>query len=284
MEKKLLVTISEDKAAHLSVHFIGQFVENKRDLAITLFYTAPKAEGSLPPSTFEEKISTERLQEYYMAKGRKAVEDAEKELLAYGFSREQITQKLIHRKFGKIMDIVQEAEKGLYDVVLLGRRGLSLFEELFSPSVTKEILEHPITVPIWICRNPKDKKDIAVCFDGSEPSERCLEHILFMFQGEPKHTLDVFSVIEPEKDMEELYSKVKHIVDLVGFDVNRLNFKPIKNGKPASLLIKHVKDRYGMVACGRTGKGSGLFGKLFMGSVSYELFRSLRDTTLCITR
>lgn len=284
MEKKLLVTVSEDKAAHFSIHFLGAFMENKQAIDITLFYTAPRAAGVGPATTLEEKLSMERMEEFYVNRGKKALAEAEKELLGYGFKKDQIKTKLVVRKFGKILDIIQEAEKGLYDAVLLGRRGLSLFEELFDQSVTKELLDHAITVPVWICRKPTNKNDIAVCFDGSEPSQRCLEHIAFMFKDEPKHRVVVITVTEDPKEIDELKSLIDKITKETGFDENRLNFNIIRGGRPVSMLLKAVKEDFGMVACGRSGKGTGLLGKIFMGSVSYELYSSLKDTTLCITR
>ncbi|MFN3534627.1 MAG: universal stress protein, partial [Desulfatiglandales bacterium] len=217
-------------------------------------------------------------------RGKKALAEAERELISFGFKKEQLTQKLVVRQFGKIMDIIQEAEKGLYDAVLLGRRGLSLFDELFDQSVTKEILDHAITVPIWICRKPNNHNDIAVCFDGSYPSIRCLEHIMFMFKHEERHNIVALIVSDQEAEVQELTSKIEDLLGATAFNKDRIHTKILK-GRPAPSILKEIRDNpYGMVACGRSGKGRGLLGKIFMGSVSYELYKSLRDITLCISR
>jgi nucleotide-binding universal stress UspA family protein len=284
MEKKLLVTVSEDKAAHYSVHFLGKFMENKGDFRITLFYTAPAPFGQEPAGSFEEQASLERLKDYYMQKGRQAFSDARRELVAYGFASEKIEEKLQIRRFGKIHDIIQEAETGLYDAVLLGRRGLSFFEELLDQSVTKEILDHAVTVPLWICRDVGDKKHILVCFDGSEPSIRVLEHILFIFSGQPNQRVTVLSAMDGDEE-EALRDTVIDLLEKTKFDNRRCEIKITKSKKPLSAILETIKkEDYGMVACGRSGKGKGLLSKFVMGSVSYELYKNLRDRTLCISR
>ena len=50
----------------------------------------------------------------------------------------------------EVITIVRESEEGLYDAAVLGRRGLSWFEEMVSDSVSHRILWEELTFPICV--------------------------------------------------------------------------------------------------------------------------------------
>jgi len=283
MQKKLLLTVSENKAAHNSVHFLGKFLDKREDFAVTLFYTAPRPEGFGSTVSADDYQLNQKLQETYLAKGRQALDEAEKELISYGFKGEQIQKRLIIRQIGKIADILQEAQKGLYDAVLLGRRGLSFFDELLDSSLTREMLDYPTETPLWMCQGDVRKKSILVCYDGSEPSLRTLEHVAFVFQDQPNHSI-IIATVNDGKD-EPSFEGAQKILDQLSIKPERYQFKVLKGSRVLGVLLDEIKEGdYGMVATGRSGKGRGLLEKIFMGSISYGLYKSIKDRTLCIVR
>ena len=60
-------------------------------------------------------------------------------LLNAGFEEKNIRIKVIDQKSGVAKDIVDEANLG-YDIVVLGRRGLSGIQEFFLGSVSQKVL------------------------------------------------------------------------------------------------------------------------------------------------
>jgi len=283
MQKKLLLTVSENKAFHNSVHFLGKFLDKREDITVTLFYTAPRPEGFGGTGWVEEDQLNQRLRETYLTKGRQALDEAEKELISYGFKGEQIQKRLIIRQLGKIADILQEAQKGLYDAILLGRRGLSFFDELLNSSVTRCMLDYPIDTPLWMCQGHVGKKSILVCYDGSAPSLRALEHIAFVFQDQPKHSMVIATVNDGKE--KPAFEDAQKILEELTIPQERYQFKVLKGSRVLGVLLDEIKEGdYGMVVTGRSGRGRGLLEKIFMGSVSYGLYKSVKDRTLCIVR
>jgi nucleotide-binding universal stress UspA family protein len=190
-ERHLLVTVSEQESALYGVQFVGHFFSNKQGLKITLFFTAPK-----PPAlwegerTHESVRDSERQSKEYERQGQKALAAAKKALRTLGFGEEQIATKLVVRQQSKAMDIIREGEQGLYDAVVLGRRGLSWLEQVFDESTSKDLLEKELTFPLWLCRRPDlGRKNILLCMDGSEAAYRMADHVGYMLARDKDHEI-----------------------------------------------------------------------------------------------
>jgi len=289
MSRHLLITVSEQQSALYGIRFAGNLFSNKRDLNITLYYTIPRGPQVWSGERNHESVSEAELQaKKHEGRGRKALAAAKKELIKMGFDDEQIESKLHKRRFSKVRDIIQEGADGLYDAVVLGRRGLSWLLETFEESVTKKILEEKSNFPIWICRKPDtEKKGILVCVDGSEASMRIVDHVGFMLAGEKDQHVTLLSVKNPGKDLKDrMETSVKIARDLLidnGFPAEQIKSKIVEDSNVVRPILKEVKDGgFSAVAVGRTGSGQGLLGKLFMGSVSSRLFRELENVSLWI--
>lgn len=287
MEKHLLVTVSEQQSALHGVRFVGHFFSNKKEIKLTLFYTAPR-----PPAIWEGERTHDRLSEgeqqakQYEAKGRNALEEAKKVLTKLGFGQEQIGTKFQVRQRSKVMDIIQEGEKGLYDAVVLGRRGLSWLEAAFDESVTKELLEKRCNFPIWICRGPDlERMNVLLCVDGSEAAYRMADHVGFILGQEKKQEVALFVVKKPGAKVKEsgdsILSRSKEQLLSNGFPAEMAKTKVVESGNVAKAILKEAEQgRYAAVAMGRTGAGHALLGRIFMGSVSHALFQNLEKAAL----
>jgi nucleotide-binding universal stress UspA family protein len=77
------------------------------------------------------------------AKKRELIENAlagaKKDLLAAGFDADAIKIKMEAKKKGIAQDIAAEAQTG-YDVVVLGRRGISGIKEFFLGSISQKVI------------------------------------------------------------------------------------------------------------------------------------------------
>jgi len=291
VEKHLLVAVSEDKRALYGARFVGHFFSNKEGMKITLFYTTPK-----PPQLWENERSHETVAQQqeqarqYEKKGRRALESGRAELRAHGFKDEQLESKLLARRYSKVMDIVQEAHMGLYDAVVLGRRGLSWIEEAFEESVTKGILEQEFTFPIWMCRqHDLERRNVLVCVDGSDESLRIVDHVGFMLRDEPGHDVTLLMVDTGKsaegREPEAVLAKSRDTLLANGVPEERVRNLVLKGSNVIKTIKKEAEEgRYAVVAVGRTGAGQGLLQKIFMGSVSWGLFRELEGLTLWVSR
>jgi nucleotide-binding universal stress UspA family protein len=290
MERHLLLTVSELKSCVNGIRFLGRFFSNKEDMALTLFYAAPK-----PPAvwegerTYKRTVESEREAGKIEARARKVLADTGRELCRLGFREDQIRAKLQIRRFSKVMDIIQEGEKGLYDAVVLGRRGLSWLEEAFDESTSRGILQQRMTFPLWLSRNPDpERQNVLLCIDGSEPSYRMADHVGFILAPERSQKVTLLFVKKSGSSLKEsseaVLSKGKEHLLTNGFQEDLVSIKTLEAGNVVKTVLREAKEgRFAVVAMGRSGTGTGLLQKIFMGSVSDALFRELKKAALWIS-
>ena len=243
---------------------------------------------------WEEEHSRETLNETkkisasYEAKGRKALDDAKIELVKLGFNTDNIFTKFQSRKFSKIRDIINEGEKGHYDALVLGRRGLSWLEEAFDESTSKEFLLNKATFPIWLCRNSNtENKNVLICLDGSEASYRIADHVGYILGNDKRHGITILTIntrgkINKEKSDTIFANAIKHIT-ANGFSPDTVSTRFLTSDKTADNIIRIAKEgRFAAVAVGHDSKEQGFFRRLFSGSVCSRLSRELEKTALWI--
>ena len=76
----------------------------------------------------------------------KAVDRLEKA----GLDRDRISTKIRSREPSRASAIVDEARKGGYGTIVVGRRGLSRWEEFFMGRVSKKILQLANWNAVWV--------------------------------------------------------------------------------------------------------------------------------------
>ncbi len=281
MERHLLVTVSEKHDNLFGVQFLGAFFAQKETIEITLLYLTPK-----PPGRFEADRESELRSKKSEATGRKALDAVKGELLKLGFTDEQISTRLRARRLSKVSEIIQEGAEGKYDAVVLGRRGLSWLEQAFDESVTQTLFEQPWNFPIWLCRKPDSgRKDVLACVDGSDASQRMLDHVGFILGQAPEQDVTLLAVSRKgkvgDRAAEEILAGGRENLAADGVLSERIRFKVIPEANPGKAIIREAgSGRFAAVAVGRTGTGMGLLKKVFVGSVSRTLFWELEGASL----
>ena len=144
MDNKLLLGFDESENAMRAIDFIAKHFTT--DHEITLFYvltdyTVLCAMNSpeLAPYFLSQKNSFCMLEDKKKALINEAMQKAEKKLIDAGFDKKNINLKIENKKTGVARDLIAEAQSG-YDVVILGRRGLSGIKEFFIGSVSQKVL------------------------------------------------------------------------------------------------------------------------------------------------
>jgi len=281
MEKHLLVTMSEREDGLFGVRFVGNFFINKEGMKLTLLYTTPKVPG-LREIDRDSDLQARKSE----AKGRQALERAKALLLKTGFGPDQVITKLQGRRVSKVMEIIQEGAKGLYDVVILGRRGLSWLEQAFDESVTKDLMEKTCDFPIWVCRRPDlGRRNVLACVDGSPASHRMVDHIAHILDQEKQQAVTFLAVGKKgriaDKKTDTILADSRDMLVRRGFPYERIQLKRIEEGPISKIILKEADEwRFAAVAVGRTGTGQGLLKKIFVGSVSKSLFQELQGAAL----
>lgn len=270
MDRHFLVTISDQKSALYGARFVGDFFPDKTNIKSTLFYSAPQAN----PAADQEK----QLQ----AKGDDALKQAGAILEEKGFFKDNIIYKSQSQMFSKVADIILEGEKGSYDAVVLGRRGISILEEAFEESVSVKLFKEKASFPLWLCNTSEGVgKDVLLYLDGSPASFQMADHVGFILAESKQHHIDLLA---PESVFLEpsLMDQYIQILSRNNLDINRIRTQLPVSSDPAKQILKLTeKKAYASVALGRAGSQSdNMLSRLHTGPVCSVLFRQMKHASL----
>lgn len=284
MEKHLMVTVSEEKSCLYGARFAGSFFSDKQNIKATLFTTAPK-----PPAIWDNERSLEadikqqgQIQEIH-GQVRLALEGAKQVCTALGFPPENVNTKIQDRLFSKVSDIIQEGQRGMYDAVLIGRRGLSMIEKLFDESVSHELFQQPFTFPLWLCRSADPgRKNVLLYVDGSETSYRMADHVGFILNGETKHRVTIL-IMDKKENANRILAKTIEQLIYNGFPEELIEAMVVEKGNLARLILEEAdKKGYAAVALGRSGEETNPLKRIFKGEVCYALFKEIEGASLWV--
>jgi len=284
MQKHLLVTISDDIRILHGVRFVGSFIRDKTNVAVTLLYVSPRAE-SVGGDRLQRDLDKKNT-EIYRQRGETSLGVAQKILIEKGFSAENITSKFMFKQFGTVKDIIREAHAQSYDAVVLGKRGYAVFENIMKDSVSKAIMEKDIDFPIWICRRPEeDRRNVLLCVDGSEPSLRMADHVGFMLQLETEHRVTILHADTGEKNIDAMLHEAKDKLLTNGVETERISLQVIPSRGVVKTIIREAeKKAFAVVAVGRVGVKKGSLKEWLVGSRSMKLLEDLDKAVLWVSK
>jgi nucleotide-binding universal stress UspA family protein len=154
MSKKVMVAFDDSDNALRAVEYIAKLVA--KDCRITLFSVVPDTAAicemhgpELTPYFKAQQDSFCALEEKKKEILTAAQMKARKLLVDSGFKEDQILVKSGPKKKGIARDIAAEALAG-YDLVVMGRRGLSGIKEFFMGSISQKVLALALDVPILL--------------------------------------------------------------------------------------------------------------------------------------
>lgn len=289
MNKHLLLTISDDHSASSNLRFLRTFFPDICKITLTLFYVVPKP---MERDFGNKDHILDQIEENKLTKGNATLAKAKKDLeVMAGCNPEHIKTKIVHSRLGTVHEIIAEAHEGLYDAVVMGRRGLGWFEELFEDSVSHNILWEQISFPIWFCRYSPEKtrRNVLLCVDGSEESLRMADHVGFILGKETDHEVTMLYVQSKsgeEGSAKQIFKESEAMLTENSFPAKQINRQILPPGNIAkSIQAEAENGGYAVVAVGRRTGEEAHKRKLFLpGSVSVTLQRSLKDISLWISK
>jgi nucleotide-binding universal stress UspA family protein len=154
MGSKILVAFDDSINAMRAVQFVAETFapDNKITLLSVLQDTAAMCEMNSPeltPYFVSQQGSFCDLEDKKKSLVQDASQKAKSVLTDAGFKPQNITIKLITRKKGTAGDIVEEAKSG-YDIIVLGRRGISGVKEFLFGSISQKVLQLAKDVSVLI--------------------------------------------------------------------------------------------------------------------------------------
>jgi nucleotide-binding universal stress UspA family protein len=154
MSHRILIAFDDSENAMRAVAYVGRFLA--KDSRVTLFSVIPDTAALCD-------MNSPELTPYFKSQRDAfcALEDKKKEILTgaqlkartllvtYGFGEKQIQVKSETKKKGIARDIAAEAQLG-YDLIVVGRRGMSGIKEFLLGSTSQKILHLAQEVSILI--------------------------------------------------------------------------------------------------------------------------------------
>jgi nucleotide-binding universal stress UspA family protein len=154
MKKKILIAIDDSENAMRGVEFVAESFSSTHK--ITLFSVVLDTPAicdlnspSLTPYFMSQKAAFCELEDQKKELVSKAMKEARDILLKAGFEETNIAFKTDSKKKGVARGIVEEARSD-YDLIVLGRRGLSGIKEFFLGSISQKVLQSARGVSILI--------------------------------------------------------------------------------------------------------------------------------------
>ena len=154
MTQKLLIAVDDSENAQRAVEFVARSFSKDNHLTLLSIVLDTQSlckmdSPELTPLFRSQRSSFCILEDKKRELIREASKKAKEKLQAAGFSPDRIELKIENKKRGVARDILAEAEKG-YDLVILGRRGISGIQEFFMGSTSYKVFNGAKEISVLI--------------------------------------------------------------------------------------------------------------------------------------
>ncbi len=155
---RILACLDGSEESMLCLPHLADVVDNSRSLEITLFHAVRSFRSfrnfmrevfsSEGDKTAMEKIDEEL--DNAAAQMGPSFEKARATLISHGVDPARISEKIARGVSNSAQAIIDEAEKGGYDTIIVGRRGLSKVEEFIMGRVSSRVIHMVKDKTVWV--------------------------------------------------------------------------------------------------------------------------------------
>ena len=308
MEKKVLLAVDGSAASLSAADYLGLMeAAVLDDLWVTIFHVldqAPPAlrqEAALDPAAYNRLRALERR---IARRGQAVLDLARERLLAQGLAPERVQLKSHPRQAGLARDILFEAERGVYDAVVLGRRGLSKPHQTLAGSVTNKVIQHADRAPVWVVGGTVESRRVLCALDRCPGSLAAVDHLAFMVGGNPHCRVTLFHVAphlarlaslrhdaddiqrlaqgmidHDHRQMEGLLDQARAMLGQAGLGPDQVEYQEVAASSVTKAILDAVaQGDYGTVVLGRRGEG----GAFWLGHVADRLLAACDSASLWV--
>jgi nucleotide-binding universal stress UspA family protein len=305
VQKKILIAVDDSVYSKYAIIYAAKMASITSQLNYTLFHVLPTISQYLldeAKTDFKAKAELGRIMKKNEEKANRFLNNYKEQMVKIGIKEDRINVIAQPKMLGMARDILEHAQKGLYDAICIGRRGLTRLQVTFSGSVTKKLLQHSQFIPVWVVDGEVESKKVMVAVDGSESSLRAVDHLCFMLMDNHEINITIFHVAAKIGDYCEIDFNdtggefEKLVVEGDKRCVQSFYIHALKKFKDAGIgedriLMKEVKPRmnvgkaiinelkkenYGTVVLGRRGMSR----SFFIGKVSEYVSEKIERCSL----
>jgi nucleotide-binding universal stress UspA family protein len=207
VQKKILIAVDGSPSSRQAVDYAGRMNGLIQGLGVTLFHIQP------PISQFlldEAKRSGQAQVELNKVAARNAeasrglLTNCRELLIRAGLEEQSVELATRPHQQGLAKDILDYAQKGLFDAIMVGRRGISAVQQMFMGSVSAHLVENSPVIPVWLVDGHVRSTRVLAAVDGSESALRAVDHMAFMLAGNPEVRFCFFHVTPRLKEYCEI--------------------------------------------------------------------------------
>ena len=306
MQKKILLAVDNSSHSRSAIDYAAQMNQLIPELGFTLLHVQPPISQFLLDEAKRDAQAQIELKKI-AARNAEASESLLKSLkevmLRAGVAEASVELSAQPRHQGVAKEILDVAEKGLFDAILVGRRGIGALQKLFMGSVSAHLIENSPLIPVWMVDGNVFSTRVMAAVDGSESALRAVDHLAFMLSGNPEVKIRFLHVAPRFKDVCEVDFDAKPgdglealvaqgdrrcMDDFFSAALAKLSAAGIREGQietqtatpfvsVGETILKAAREgRVGTLVMGRRGTNQSFFG----GKVSYYVSQKLSDAAL----
>jgi nucleotide-binding universal stress UspA family protein len=307
MKKKILTAVGDCVHSKHAVKYAAKMSSAAKDMTYTLFHVQPWI-----PQIFREAAQTDlkvrvEVDELLLADtetARCAAGELKETMMREGIPENRIEVVTQPMQVGMAKDILNWAEQGHYDAIVLARRALTPSRDFFIGTTAAKVVEHAIRIPVWIASEGAFSMNIMLAVDGSENSLRDVTHVIDMVGANPDVRLTLFHVLrclrhyysieferghphlqeilerEDKLRIEDFYEKARHKFKTAGLKQTQIETKTRIGGFDisTSILEEAKSGKYSTVVVGRRGERDAFF----TGRIAMRLVQKITDQALWV--
>jgi nucleotide-binding universal stress UspA family protein len=182
MVKKIMIAVDDSLHSKNAVRYATRLSARMENLNYVLFTAQPMVSQFLVDEARKNANSQRELRavmERNATTSQKLLDNYRLLMVKDGVDESRIQTVTQPRKLDIGKDIIEYAQTGRFDALVIGRRGVSSLQELFMGSVSSNITQHSNIIPVWIIGGDVVPAKFLVAVDGSEYSLRAIDHLAF---------------------------------------------------------------------------------------------------------
>jgi nucleotide-binding universal stress UspA family protein len=306
VQKKILIAVDDSPPSRQAVAYAGRMAAAIPMLGACLFYVQPPISQFLldeAQRSAGSRAELKKLAARNLEAGNKLLSGCKELLIRHGLREDGIELVTQPRSQGVAKDILDYAQNGLFDAILVGRRGVSFFQQVFTGSVSAHLITNSPVIPVWLADGDVASTQIMAAVDGSESALRAVDHMAFMLSGNPDVRMCFFHVAPRLKDycdinfnsapndgaealiaagdkrcMNDFFPAALAKLRDAGFNENQIKTQTVATlASIGETILKAAREHgCGTIVMGRRGIGKSFFG----GKVSHTVSQKLSDAAL----
>lgn len=211
MNKKFLVAIDGSAFSSNSLDYLIRLFHADKNISVHLFSVVSAISGDQnwmhevdrlrkhSPATERKKITAERY-----------LRDAKARLVQNGFHEDRVTFSTEITSSQIVTSIHHEANRGMYDALVIGRRGIGKVGEMLLGSVSAYLVDSSHEVPLWIIDGEITSSRFLLAVHCMPKSLMAADHLGYIAQGNPEAEVllyhsNIFFRKEPLVNLEEFH-------------------------------------------------------------------------------